>query len=49
MTFLLTTGIKNEESLQVVRLEQTVLEKRVDNKAFFVPRLNYSITYISWT
>jgi hypothetical protein len=40
---------KDEESFQVVRLEQTVLQKRVDYKGFVIPRLLYSITYISWT
>jgi len=47
MNFLFSTCIKNEESHQVVRLEETVPEKSLDCKGFVIPRLLYSLTYIS--
>ena len=47
--FLFTTCIKIEESHQVDRLEQTVLQKGADYKGFVIPRLLYSLIYISWT
>ena len=36
-----------EESHQFLRLEKTVLEKRVDYKEFVISRLLYSIIYIT--
>ena len=40
---------KNEEIQQVVRLEQRVLEKSIDYEGFVIPRLLYSVIYISGT
>jgi hypothetical protein len=45
MYFRFTRYIKNEESHQVLRLEQTVLEKSVDYKRFVITLLLYSMIY----
>jgi len=46
MNFLFTSCIKNEESHQVVRLEQTNIKKSADYEGFVIPLLLYSNIYL---
>ena len=46
MNFLFTICIKHKVSYQVVRLEQTVLEKNAEYKGYVTAILLYSYIYI---